>query len=245
MALTLLRADSNRFPPTHWALEEPNGLLAVGGDLSCERLIEAYRQGIFPWYEDDQSILWWSPNPRMVLRPQQAHCSASMRKFLRKSHWQVVIDRDFANVINHCGDARAKATGTWITSSMKQAYCKLHERGFAHSIEVYDKHELVGGLYGVALGRVFYGESMFSLERNASKMALLYLARFLARQGFALIDCQVASEHLFSLGAQEVTRAQFETILQQCTTPAYVRQTQASWQDAANKVVSGDGYILD
>lgn len=245
MELTLLRANSNEFPSTEFALEDPNGLLAVGGDLSCPRLIEAYRHGIFPWYEDGQPLLWWSPNPRMVLFPDRVHCSSSLRKHLRKSKWHVVIDRNFSGVMEHCSALRARSQGTWITEQMKQAYASLHELGIAHSIEVYDEHRLIGGLYGVALGGVFYGESMFSRESNASKVALLYLARFLDQEGFALIDCQVASSHLFTLGAEEISRSKFEAILRQHVTPIEIQKHEHTWQKAKNKVISNDGHCLN
>lgn len=246
MDITLLRGDSLTFPPTEYALEEPNGLLAVGGDLSSARLIEAYRHGIFPWYERGQPILWWSPSPRMVLLPHEVHCSSSMRKALRRTNWHVIIDRNFAEVVTHCAAPRAQAAGTWITGAMKQAYIELHQRGLAHSIEIYDNREqLLGGLYGVAYGDVFFGESMFSRASNASKMALITLARYLQHRGFAIIDCQVASEHLFSLGAKEIERADFEAILRTRATFEAQQLQQAGWQNAYNKAVSNDGHILN
>lgn len=245
MKLTLLRDESYEFPPSNLALDEPNGLLAVGGDLSCERLVEAYKRGVFPWYEDGQPILWWSPSPRTVLYPERIRCSTSMRKWLNRTSWQVVVDRDFHSVISHCGGKRVKADGTWITTPMKSAYCALHNKGLAHSIEVYDGQRLVGGLYGVALGGIFYGESMFSIESNASKMALTLLARFLAQRHFALIDCQVASSHLFTLGAEEITRSQFEDILRTNVTPTAHERCQLTWQQAANKAISLNGHLLD
>lgn len=245
MELTLLRANSNEFPATEFALEEPNGLLAVGGDLSCPRLIEAYRRGIFPWYEDGQPLLWWSPNPRTVLYPSRIHCSASLRKHLRRSTWRIVVDRNFADVVEQCSAPRAQAQGTWITRQMKQAYTSLHDLGIAHSIEVYDEQTLIGGLYGIALGGVFYGESMFSRKSNASKAAFVHLARFLNQEGFALIDCQVASSHLFTLGAEEISRAQFEAILRQHATPIEIQRHAATWQKVKNKVISSDGHCLD
>ena len=245
MELTLLSANSDEFPSTEFALEEPNGLLAVGGDLSCSRLIEAYRRGIFPWYEDGQPLLWWSPNPRTVLFPDRVHCSSSLRKHLRRSNWQVVIDRNFIGVMEHCSAPRAGSRGTWITEHMKQAYTSLHDLGVAHSVEVYEEHKLIGGLYGIALGGIFYGESMFSRKSNASKTALIYLARFLDQQGFALIDCQVASSHLFTLGAEEVSRPKFEAILQQRVTPIEIEKHKLTWQKAKNTVISNDGHCLD
>lgn len=245
MELALLSSDSLEFPPTELALDEPNGLLAVGGDLSQARLIEAYRRGIFPWFEEGQPILWWSPCPRMVLFPERAHCSKSMDKWLRKSRCRVFIDRDFAGVMERCSGPRAKADGTWITAAMKSAYHRLHNQGLAHSIEVYDEEELVGGLYGVSIGGIFYGESMFSDAPNSSKMALLYLASYLRRRGLSLIDCQVPSSHLFSLGAEELSRSKFESILAVETCQSKYEQLQPAWQQSINRVVSRDGYLLD
>lgn len=246
MNISFLQHGSLSFPPTKLALDEPNGLLAVGGDLSSDRLIEAYRRGIFPWYEQGQPILWWSPSPRTVLYPQSVHCSSSMRKWLRKSSWQAVIDRDFAQVVELCAAPRPGSGGTWITSAMKEAYVELHRMGLAHSIEIYNNHQqLLGGLYGIAYGNVFYGESMFSRATNASKMALLILARHLHQREFALIDCQVASEHLFSLGAQELAREDFEAILATHATIDAQQRQQAAWLNARNTAISYDGHILD
>lgn len=246
--ISFLQQGSLAFPSTKLALDEPNGLLAVGGDLSTARLIEAYRRGIFPWYEQGQPILWWSPSPRTVLYPQGVHCSNSMRKWLRKCSWQAVINRDFAQVVEQCAAPRSGSSGggTWITGAMKEAYLALHRIGVAHSMEIYNQQQqLVGGLYGIAFGNVFYGESMFSRAPNASKMALIILARHLRTRGFALIDCQVASEHLFSLGAKEVARADFEAVLAaHATTDAQQRQ-QATWLSAQNTAISHDGHLLD
>ena len=239
----MLRGDSYEFPPTHLALNEPNGLLAVGGDLSSQRLTEAYRHGIFPWFEDDQPILWWSPSPRAVIFPDQVHCSKSMNKWLRKTPYQICIDRDFAAVLKHCSGARKNANGTWITDSMKRAYTQLHHQGIAHSIEAYEGNYLVGGLYGVSLGKVFFGESMFSKVTNASKMALIYLARFLEHRGFTLIDCQVGSEHVMSLGAVEIHRSLFEQYLH--TNQALPDIDSLTWHNSANKVISRDGHLVD
>lgn len=244
--ISFLQEGLLSFPPTKLALDEPNGLLAVGGDLSSARLIEAYRRGIFPWYEQGQPILWWSPSPRTVLYPEGVHCSSSMRKWLRKSSWQAIIDRDFAQVVEQCAAPRPGSGGTWITSAMKEAYIELHRVGVAHSIEIYDDTErLVGGLYGIAYGSVFYGESMFSRAANASKMALIILARYLHLRGFALIDCQVASEHLFSLGAQQVAREDFEAILAANATISAHQRQQAAWLCARNTAISYDGHLLD
>ncbi|ABA59049.1 leucyl/phenylalanyl-tRNA--protein transferase [Nitrosococcus oceani] len=205
--------DSNRlanaFPHPRLALAEPNGLLAVGGDLSPERLIMAYRQGIFPWYNQGQPILWWSPDPRLILFPQQLHISRSLHKRLRRGIYQVTLDLDFPGVIQACASPRQDGEGTWITSEMKSAYNRLHEMGIAHSVETWEDKELIGGLYGVSIGRIFFGESMFSKRPDASKIAFVYLCRQLQRWGFPLIDCQIQSEHLQRLGAQTLPRNKF------------------------------------
>lgn len=206
----------NDFPPTSEALEYPNGLLAVGGDLSPPRLIAAYRRGIFPWYQAPEPVLWWSPDPRSVLYPDELHISRSLRKTLRQDHFTLDADQRFRAVINACADRRRNAEGTWIDEAMVEAYCELHQGGLAHSIEVYDSHgELAGGLYGIALGRVFFGESMFSRVTDASKVALVALVWLLRRSGFRLIDCQVESDHLNSLGARNIPRLDFERELAQ------------------------------
>lgn len=191
------------------ALTEPNGLLAVGGDLRPERLLKAYSCGIFPWYEEGQPILWWSPDPRMCLRPEQVIISRSLRKLIRKQHFQITMDCAFSAVIHLCAQTRAIDPGTWISPEMQAAYCELHRLGFAHSVEVWENDKLVGGLYGVALGQLFFGESMFSLQSNTSKIAFVFLCRQLQNWNFQLIDCQMPTEHLFSLGAAEMSRAQF------------------------------------
>jgi leucyl/phenylalanyl-tRNA---protein transferase len=196
------------------ALVEPNGLLAVGGDLRPARLLEAYSCGIFPWYEEGQPILWWSPDPRMCLRPEQVIISGSMHKLIRKQQFQVTMDRAFPDVIRLCGQLRAIEPGTWISPAMQSAYCELHRLGYAHSVEVWRDDKLVGGLYGLALGQMFFGESMFSLESNASKMAFIYLCRQLQNWNFQLIDCQLPTAHLSSLGAEAMSRAEFQRHLQ-------------------------------
>jgi len=195
------------------ALLEPNGLLAVGGDLRPERLLKAYANGIFPWYEEGQPILWWSPDPRMCLRPEQVVISRSLRKLIRKQQFQITMDRAFSDVIRLCAQTRAIDPGTWISPEMQVAYCELHRLGFAHSVEVWHEHKLVGGLYGVALGQLFFGESMFSLQSNTSKIAFVFLCLQLQKWNFQLIDCQMPTEHLSSLGAAEMPRAQFQTLL--------------------------------
>ncbi|MBI5641501.1 MAG: leucyl/phenylalanyl-tRNA--protein transferase [Nitrospirae bacterium] len=200
------------FPPPE--LAEEDGLLAVGGDLTESRLLLAYSMGIFPWFSQGSPILWWSPDPRLVLRPSELKVSRSLRQTIRKGIYSVTFDRCFAEVMRYCaGVSRNEGEGTWITDEMMEAYCRLHEKGYAHSIETWLGDELAGGLYGVALGGIFFGESMFSLKRDASKVALVELVRHLEKNGCSLIDCQVTSEHLLSLGATEIPRAEFLEIL--------------------------------
>lgn len=207
-------SDPAHFPDPGYALDDPNGLLAVGGDLSPARLLNAYRQGIFPWYSDDQPILWWSPDPRLVLFPDALKISRSLRKTLRRAPFRLTLDTAFIDVIEACGNtSRPGQEGTWITAEMKQAYVQLHRIGFAHSVECWAGEELVGGLYGVSMGKVFYGESMFSRRSDASKVAFTHLVRQLKRWEFALIDCQVYTGHLASLGAEEIARDDFLALL--------------------------------
>jgi leucyl/phenylalanyl-tRNA--protein transferase len=201
------------FPPLEQALEEPAGLLAAGGDLSAERLVAAYRRGIFPWYSPGQPVLWWSPDPRAVLFPEEFHCSRSLGRTLRSGKFAVSEDRDFAAVIDGCAAPRAASPGTWITSDMRAAYLQLHRLGLAHSVEIWRDGALAGGLYGVRLGEVFFGESMFSRERDASKVALAHLASMCARNSVAVIDCQLPSRHLTSLGVRCIPRRQFAALL--------------------------------
>ena len=198
-----------RFPPVEQA--SPEGLLAVGGDLRPERLLEAYRHGIFPWYDDNQPILWWSPDPRTVLFPHKLHISRSLKKSLRPGLFSVTLDRCFRDVMQQCAGPRAQYPegGTWITAEMLEAYTRLHELGYAHSVESWQKGELVGGLYGVALGSVFFAESMFTRVPDASKVALVSLVRQLQAWGFRIIDCQQASPHVMRLGAEEIPRREF------------------------------------
>lgn len=203
------------FPPVSSALKDPDGLLAVGGDLSSARLIKAYEHGIFPWYQDDQPILWWSPAMRMALAPEHLRVSRSMRKVLSKQTFQVTLDTAFQEVIEHCANVR-EASGTWITPQMQEAYCTLHALGVAHSVEVWEDEHLVGGLYGIAMGQIFFGESMFSLRDNASKTAFIWLVQQLQAWQYQLIDCQIPSEHLRSLGAQDMPRNEFLTHLERC-----------------------------
>jgi leucyl/phenylalanyl-tRNA---protein transferase len=202
-------ASHQPFPPAHQALREPNGLLAAGGDLSQRRLIEAYRHGIFPWYSEGEPVLWWSPDPRMVLFPSEISLSRSLRKRLRSRTYHVRTDTCFAEVMRACAMPRDGQAGTWITDDIVTAYTSLHTAGLAHSVETWIDGELAGGLYGVALGRVFYGESMFTRATDASKVALAHLARQLTRWEFGVIDCQMTTAHLQSLGAREISRTQF------------------------------------
>ncbi len=211
--IPILGFDAQDFPPIEQALHDPDGLLAAGGDLSPERLLAAYSRGIFPWYEKGQPILWWSPNPRAVLFPDKVHVSKSLHKCLRKSRFEVTMDRAFSSVIQRCSQPRSYSSGTWITTEMRDAYIKLHQLGFAHSVETWLEGELVGGLYGVALGQLFFGESMFSTTSNASKVAFVHLAGQLNAWGFPLIDCQLENPHLTSLGSENIPRSRFKKYL--------------------------------
>ena len=190
-------------------LAGPDGLVAIGGDLSPERLIKAYRNGIFPWFSPGDPILWWTPDPRCVLFPEKLRVSRSLRKTIRRNDFEFRLDHGFSAVIHQCAAARINAEGTWITPEMEQAYCRLQSLGFAHSVETWQDGELVGGLYGVALGGIFFGESMFSRVSDASKAALAFLVSQLKHWEFMLIDCQVTSDHLLSLGAEEISRIDF------------------------------------
>jgi leucyl/phenylalanyl-tRNA--protein transferase len=203
------------FPPASTALAEPNGLLAAGADLSAARLIEAYRSGIFPWFSDDQPVLWWSPDPRMVLFPQEFKIARSLAKRLRKRDYEIRTDSCFEAVMRACAAPRAAQDGTWITDEMIAAYSALNQRGVAHSVETWVGGVLAGGLYGIALGRMFYGESMFARATDASKLALAHLVRQLARMDFGMIDCQMRTAHLASFGAREIPRSEFMLKLQE------------------------------
>ena len=202
----LNKADTP-FPNVNLALNEPNGLIAIGGDLSIDRMLLAYKNGIFPWYGEGEPILWYSPNPRMVITPDKLHVSKSLKKILHSSQFRVCKDMAFKEVILQCRTVqRPGQSGTWIDDEMVKSYCQLHKLGYAHSYEVYKNDELVGGLYGVALGRVFFGESMFSLVSNASKVAFAHL---LQKSKYCLIDCQIENQHLESLGAFKMPRDLF------------------------------------
>jgi leucyl/phenylalanyl-tRNA--protein transferase len=209
LSLPWLDEENIAFPDPALALTTPNGLLAAGGDLRPERLIEAYRLGIFPWYSDEQPPLWWSPDPRMVLFPTEMHVSRSLRKVIRHGMFTITSDRAFGDVLSGCAAPRPGSDGTWLSTEMQEAYLQLHRLGHAHSIEVWRDGILVGGLYGIALDRIFYGESMFSRVSNASKAAMAFLAEALATAGYQVIDCQVTNPHLASLGARLISRASF------------------------------------
>ena len=204
--------DDLIFPPPE--LSEDDGLLAVGGDLSVERLVLAYSMGIFPWYSEGYPILWWSPDPRLILIPQELKISRSLRQCMKKNPYRITMDRAFAEVIAHCANVlRKDEDGTWITQEMIDAYIRLHKAGYAHSVEAWDCDGLAGGLYGVILGRAFFGESMFSKRSDASKTAFVTLTERLAADGFELIDCQVTTAHLLRFGAREVPRSSFLAML--------------------------------
>ena len=212
----------NPFPPTSQALDEPNGLLACGGDLEPCTLLCAYAQGIFPWFESDEAILWWSPDPRLTLRSDEIRISRSLKKAIRKCGWRLRYDAAFADVVSRCADSNRNRpeAGTWITPDMHAAYCALHDLGVAHSVEVYEADTLIGGLYGILLGNMFFGESMFSLQSNASKMAVVALSKLCRDHGIDVIDCQLHNEHLVSLGAQTMPRQDFENHLRDAIKPA-------------------------
>jgi len=208
--IPILRAGMHEeFPDANLALDEPKGLLAAGGDLSPERLLDAYRHGVFPWYSQGEPILWWSPDPRMVFATDRIHVAARLRRWLRGCQWTIRADTAFIEVMRACAAPRAQQSGTWITTVMLTAYQRLHALGSAHSVEVYAADRLVGGIYGVAIGRMFFGESMFSAASNGSKVALIALCKTLHEWGYPLLDAQVASPHLQTLGAFEMPRSRF------------------------------------
>lgn len=211
MTLFLL-SEALSFPPA--GLADPDGLLAVGGDLSEERLTLAYRKGIFPWYSEGEPLLWWSPDPRLVLFPEDLHLSRSLKKTIHRGTFRVTFDTAFGEVISCCADHRPNAHGTWILPEMSKAYRQLHASGIAHSVEAWHEGRLAGGLYGVSLGGCFFGESMFTRVPNASKVALAALVSFLMNKNFDLVDCQVTSDHLLRLGAKEISRVAFLQLLE-------------------------------
>lgn len=235
MSLTWLAASpSSPFPPLSEALDD--GLLAAGGDLSPQRLVNAYRNGVFPWFNEHDPILWWSPTPRMVLFTDQVKVSRSLQKTLKNTSLSITMDHAFVDVMTACAAPRRKANGeiengTWIHPDMIEAYSALHQQGIAHSIECWHNEELVGGLYGIAIGQIFFGESMFSTMRDSSKVALVALCRQLERWGFPLIDCQIYSEHLASMGATEIDRKQFISYIDKFCPNS---QANPPWQLDAN-----------
>ncbi len=205
--------DSLTFPPAEYSDE--NGIVAIGGDLSPKRLLEAYRQGIFPWYSEDEPILWWSPDPRFVLFPPEVIISKSMRQVINREIFEISYDRAFSEVIRGCKKPRRTQPGTWITHEMVEGYTQLHEMGYAHSVEAWHEGKLAGGLYGISLGRCFFGESMFANISNASKAAFITLTGKLAGLGFRIIDCQVYTEHLKNLGARSISRKRFLAMIEE------------------------------
>ncbi len=212
------------FPPVSAALARPNGLLAAGDDLTPQRVLDAYRHGIFPWFNEGEPVLWWSPDPRMVLFPAELRVSRSLDKTLRNKPFEVRFDFDFREVMTACGEPRDGQAGTWITNRMLDVYCALHRDGWAHSVETWIDGKLVGGLYGVAIGSMFFGESMFTRVRDASKIAFVHLVRHLDRTGFPMLDCQMATDHLASLGAREIPRDEFSRrlgeLVNSCAVPS-------------------------
>ncbi len=236
MTIQLFRLnDSALFPHPELALDEPNGLLAFGGDLSVERLVRAYENGIFPWFSEGEPLLWWSPNPRGVLFLEDYHCSRSLQKHMRRVNYQVTMNTSFEQVIRACAQVPRSDKGTWITEDMILAYIRLHQSGFAHSVEVCIDGQLVGGLYGVGLGKVFCGESMFHTSANASKIALHYLAEHMRAHGCQFIDCQMQTSHLASMGAKELGREQFLTLL---ANELQQEHSPTIWQSLASEPIA-------
>ncbi|MDP2235196.1 MAG: leucyl/phenylalanyl-tRNA--protein transferase [Bacteroidales bacterium] len=231
--------ESIVFPPAHAALAE--GLLAIGGDLRPERLIKAYSEGIFPWYEEDQPILWWSPDPRLVLKPEDVYVSKSLKKTIREKRFEISFDTNFEAVIDACANTlRGEAEGTWITPELRDAFIYLHKTGLAHSVEAYKEGKLAGGLYGLSLGTAFFGESMFYNEKDASKVAFFYLVDFLKSNGFELIDAQQDTPHLRSFGAKTIARSSFLEILKTITAkPSLV----GNWGNGNNSRIKIDNQL--
>ncbi|MES9814481.1 MAG: leucyl/phenylalanyl-tRNA--protein transferase [Candidatus Thiodiazotropha sp.] len=225
------------FPDVSLAEREPDGLLAVGGDLTPQRLIQAYQLGIFPWFTEGEPILWWSPDPRTVLYPEKIKISRSLRKALKKKVYKVSFDQDFEAVIKGCAAPRENSPGTWLVPEMIDAYRQQHQLGMAHSVEVWRNDELVGGLYGMAIGAVFFGESMFSRTSDSSKIALVHLSRRLTQWGFKMIDCQVYTNHLASLGAEEIPRSSFCADLDRWTR---LEGRTGSWADQGRHFPEAD-----
>lgn len=233
--LPLLDPDApDRFPAPELALTEPSGLLAFGGDLSPTRLLAAYARGIFPWFGEGEPILWWSPDPRCVFRTAQLQINRSLRRQLAGKHWRLTVDHAFSEIMHACAAPRANESGTWIVPAMIDAYVYLHTLGHAHSVEVWDGERLVGGIYGVAIGRLFCGESMFSAESGGSKIALVALAGLLHELDFPLIDAQVSNAHTLSLGAKEIPRTQF---LQDVARLGQLPGRVGSWADLTSRLL--------
>ncbi len=226
------------FPPVESALQSPNGLLAAGADLSPQRLLDAYSRGIFPWYSEGQQIMWWSPNPRMVLVPQDFVPSRSLAKTLRNKKYEVRFDTAFREVMLACSEPRDGQGGTWISPDMINAYCALHELGYAHSVETWIGDQLAGGLYGVAIGKMFYGESMFARATDASKIALAHLTQQLVAQDVGLVDCQMSTAHLASLGAREIQRSEF---INKINTLCNIPHAPKKWSALALQVEMASG----
>ncbi|MEO0437818.1 MAG: leucyl/phenylalanyl-tRNA--protein transferase [Pseudomonadota bacterium] len=231
MELPALLNPGDDFPPSEQALSDPNGLIAIGGSLDEVSLVKAYRRGIFPWFEEPQPILWWTPDPRSVLFTDEIHVSRSLKRSMRRLNYRLSADTAFSEVMAACAEPRPGQAGTWIGVSMRRAYERLHRAGFAHSIEVREKSDrLIGGLYGVAVGACFFGESMFSRANDGSKIALLALIELLKRQNIPMVDCQVESEHLNSLGARCIDRVDFERRLEQTAS----KSAKASWDTVSD-----------
>lgn len=213
--MPVYRLDEKKISFPHPTCAREDGLLAVGGDLSVERLLLAYAHGIFPWYEPGEEILWWCPKERFVIFPEEIHISHSMQKYRKKHELRLVLNRDFADTMHRCRMKREFAEGTWISDEMEEAYCRLHREGYAVSVEAYEDGMLAGGLYGVCIGRCFFGESMFSEKENGSKAALIGLAQLLVKNGFLLIDCQFHTEHLESMGGKYISWEEYDGMLRQ------------------------------
>lgn len=235
----LRAANSEPFPPVEQALDEPDGLLAAGGDLSPARLIDAYRHGIFPWFSRGDPILWWAPDPRTVFATAEVHVAGRLRRWLRNCDWRICADRDFAGVMRACAAPRPTQPTTWITAEMLAAYGALHDLGHAHSVEVRAGDQLVGGIYGVAIGRMFFGESMFSARPNGSKVALIALCKVLEGWGFPLLDAQLRSAHLSTLGAIEMGRSEFSArVAELSARPGAVGSWSADWPFAQARALA-------
>ncbi len=232
MPVFYLSENKLTFPPAFFA--DDTGLLAIGGDLSVPRLLKAYSSGIFPWYNDDEPILWWSPDPRLVLFPEELHVSRSLAKVIRKNLYDITVDMAFRDVITNCRMVHAETkSGTWLVDEMVDAYLRLHEQGYAHSVEAWKDGSLAGGLYGVALGKCFFGESMFSVAENSSKVAFAVFTKWLLENGFDIIDCQVATRHLSSFGAREIKRTEFLERLSEAIAKPGI---EGSWANLFNSV---------